>query len=118
MSKYKVIIEERLTKIVIIEAENPHKAESLVSDAWYRGEHILSADDFSGVDFYAEDTEVDNHQTNGLRFSDDDIEHAMLRLNLFGKEGRGRVIHILRNWDRGHGDIDDIIDEFEDAPAY
>lgn len=54
----------------------------------------------------------------GLRFSEKDIYHAMLRLGLTGMEGREKAVRILREWDRGCGDVDDVIDLYEDAPAY
>ena len=53
-----------------------------------------------------------------LRFSEKDIHHAMLRLSLSGLVGRREVIQILREWDRGSGDVDDVIDEYEDTPVY
>ena len=59
-----------------------------------------------------------NSTRKPLRFSEKDIHHAMLRLGLSGPEGRERAIQILREWDRGIGDVDDVIDEYEDAPAY
>ena len=57
-----------------------------------------------------------NH--NGLRFSEKEIHHAMLRLGLSGLEGREEVVQILGGWGRGIGDVDDVIDEYEDTPAY
>lgn len=55
---------------------------------------------------------------NDLRFSERDIYHAMLRLGLIGVGGREEAVHILREWDRGYGDADDVLDWCEDAPVY
>lgn len=55
MKKYNVDIVETLKKTVTVEAETQEEAEQLVTDQWYRGEHILEADDFQGVEFEAKE---------------------------------------------------------------
>lgn len=55
MKEYKVTIKETLEKEVTVEAESQLEAEQLVGDRWRDGEYILYAEDFSKVDFIAED---------------------------------------------------------------
>ena len=55
MKKFNVDIVETLKKTVTVEAETQEEAEQLVTDQWYRGEHILEADDFQGVEFEAKE---------------------------------------------------------------
>lgn len=59
-----------------------------------------------------------SHSPDALRFSEKDIHHAMIRLSLTGTDGKEEARRILTEWDRGRGDVDDIIDEWENAPAY
>ena len=49
--KYRVTITETLTRTVDVTAESKEAAEQIVNDEWYIGKHILSADDFTGVEF-------------------------------------------------------------------
>lgn len=53
-----------------------------------------------------------------VRFTGADIDHAMERLNLSGNAGRMRAIEIILNFDRGSGDIDDVIDACENDPGH
>ena len=46
MKKYTIEITETLTRLVIIEAENPDEAERLVREKYKNGEIVLDADDF------------------------------------------------------------------------
>ncbi len=48
-------ITETLKMNVEVEAESPEEAEQSVSDQWYKGEHILDADNFVEVDFSAKE---------------------------------------------------------------
>lgn len=49
MEKYKVIITERLRKVVIIEASNKTEARYKVEKAYQQGDIVLNADDFKDV---------------------------------------------------------------------
>ena len=51
--KYRVTITEALKRTVDVTAESKEAAEQIVSDEWYSGKHILTADDFTGVEFEA-----------------------------------------------------------------
>lgn len=52
------------------------------------------------------------------RFSDDDVIRAERRLKTKPNyEGRLDLIRLLNQWDRGTGDVDDVIDEMEEAKA-
>jgi len=55
MKKFNVTITETLTKTVEVEAESREDAEQIVTDSWYKGEHILDADCFQGVEFEGEE---------------------------------------------------------------
>ena len=55
MKTYSVKITETLEKIVTVEAETASEAEEIANEEWYRGEYILDADCFTGVDFTAEE---------------------------------------------------------------
>ena len=55
MKTYSVKITETLEMIVTVEAETVSEAEALVSEEWHKGEYILDADCFTGVDFTAEE---------------------------------------------------------------
>ena len=57
MKKFEVTITETLKKKVEVEAETQEEAEQIVTDDWYKGEHILDADNFSGVVFDAKEYE-------------------------------------------------------------
>lgn len=51
--KYRVTITEALKRTVDVTAECKEAAEQIVGDEWYSGKHILTADDFTGVEFEA-----------------------------------------------------------------
>ena len=55
---------------------------------------------------------VNNGRINTTRFSADEIDRAAARLCM----DRERATVLLRNWDNGHGDVDDVIDRYEDGP--
>ena len=55
---------------------------------------------------------VNNGRINTTRFSADEIDRAAARLCM----DRERATVLLRNWDNGHGDVDDVIDRDEDGP--
>jgi len=57
MKKFEVTITETLKKKVEIEAETQEEAEQIVTDDWYKGEHILDADNFTEVVFDAKEYE-------------------------------------------------------------
>jgi hypothetical protein len=51
--KFKVTIIETLKMTVDVETENQEQAEQIVDSKWRRGEYILDADNFMGVEFEA-----------------------------------------------------------------
>lgn len=55
---------------------------------------------------------INNGRINTTRFSADEIDRAAARLCM----DRERATVLLRNWDNGHGDVDDVIDRYEDGP--
>lgn len=57
MKKFEVTITETLKKKVEVEAETQEEAEQIVTDDWYKGEHILDADDFTEVVFEAKENQ-------------------------------------------------------------
>lgn len=57
MKKFEVTITETLKKKVEVEAETQEEAEQIVTDEWYKGDHILDADNFTGVVFEAKENE-------------------------------------------------------------
>lgn len=61
--KYKVTITETLSKDVEVEAESFEQAEAVVRRQWKDGEHILDAECFSDVDFYAETIQPEKIRT-------------------------------------------------------
>ena len=48
--EFDVTIVETLKMKVTVEADSLEEAEQLVSDGWYRGEYILDAECFEGVE--------------------------------------------------------------------
>lgn len=53
------------------------------------------------------------------RFSDEEIMRAELRLGIpQTRAGRREVINLLNRFDYGHGDVDDVIDAYENDPGY
>lgn len=112
---------------------------------WRRGSHIMSLDELSrqevvywldkptpkgwfmswqfrmtmnaigskGIVFYALPAGITT------RFSDEEVIRAERRLRTAPTlDGRKELIQLLNEWDRGHGDVDDVIDEFEDSEVY
>ena len=57
MKKFEVTITETLKKTVEVEAETQEEAEQIVTDEWYKGDHILAADNFTEVVFEAKENE-------------------------------------------------------------
>ena len=55
MKKFNVTITETLQKTVEVEAESREDAEQIVTDSWYKGDHILDVDCFQGVEFDGEE---------------------------------------------------------------
>lgn len=67
----------------------------------------------SGVVFYAMPAGITT------RFSDEDILRAERRLRTPPTlEGRKDVVNLLNRCDRGYGDVDDVIDAYEDDLGY
>ncbi len=53
------------------------------------------------------------------RFSDEDVLRAERQLGLERTiENRDAIIDILSKYDRGHLDVEDVIDEYENDPGY
>lgn len=53
------------------------------------------------------------------RFTDEEIIRAERRLHTKPTlEGRTELIHLLNEYDRGYGDVDDVIDCYEDSRGY
>lgn len=52
-------IVETLKMKVTVEADSLEEAEQLVSDGWYRGEYILDAECFEGVEFESAEPVID-----------------------------------------------------------
>ena len=57
MKKFEVTITEILKKKVEVEAETQEEAEQIVTDEWYKGDHILDTDNFIEVVFEAKENE-------------------------------------------------------------
>lgn len=57
MSEYKVTITEKLKKDVYVEANSLEEAQHIATENWYKGDYILDADDFSEINFDAEEVE-------------------------------------------------------------
>lgn len=51
MAKYKVLIEETLSKVVEVDAKDYHSAISTVRQMYRKEEIVLTADDYSATDF-------------------------------------------------------------------
>ena len=49
--RYNVVIEERLNRVVPVEAASWEEAKSKVEQAWRNGEYVLTSDDIAGVAF-------------------------------------------------------------------
>jgi hypothetical protein len=52
-SQFKVTITETLEHFVYVMADDGSDAEQMVSGDWKNGKHVLSAENFSGVEFFA-----------------------------------------------------------------
>lgn len=63
MKKFEVTITETLKKTVEVEAETQEEAEQIVTDDWYKGEHILDADNFTEVVFDAKEYEPEKNKS-------------------------------------------------------
>ena len=57
MSEYKVTITEKLKRDVYVEANSLEEARHIATENWYKGDYILDADDFSEINFDAEEVE-------------------------------------------------------------
>ena len=55
MKEFEVTISERLERVVTVQAETRADAEEMVSDAWNKEEYVLTADDFQGAEFTADE---------------------------------------------------------------
>lgn len=54
-----------------------------------------------------------------MRFTPSEVNRAMRRLHLQDTaDSRDQAMAILQAWDRGIGDVDDVIDAYEVAQAY
>ena len=54
-----------------------------------------------------------------MRFTPSEVNRAMRRLHLQDTaDSRAQAKAILQAWDRGNGDVDDVIDAYEAAQAY
>ena len=52
--KYKVNIEERLRRIVEVEAENKEEAEEKIREMYMNEEIVLDASDFQSVEYFVQ----------------------------------------------------------------
>lgn len=59
MKTYQVKIKETLCMTVEVEAENSQQAESMVQEAYRNEEYILGAEHFTGVEFVAQEKEIE-----------------------------------------------------------
>lgn len=57
--EFDVTIVETLKMKVTVEADSLEEAEQLVSDGWYKGEYILDAECFEGVEFESAEPVID-----------------------------------------------------------
>lgn len=58
MPMYEVEITETLSRTVRVETDTPEDAESMVRDAYRRGDYVLTSDDFMGeADFTTREQE-------------------------------------------------------------
>lgn len=61
---FRVAITETLKLTVEVEAKDRHEAEQIVSDSWRNGEHVLTADNFSGVEFRVKSDDAHNGESD------------------------------------------------------
>lgn len=106
MGKWMVTIIETLVRKVEVDAESRNAALDNVRARYEAAEIVLDADDFCGATFNAERKIA----PTSLRFTEDEIDYAISRLGL----SRDEVLSILRGWDRGVGDVDDVLDAWFD----
>lgn len=90
--------------------------EKPVSKGWFGSWQFrmaMNAIGRKGVIFYALPTGITT------RFSDEDIIRAERRLRTAPTlDGRKELIRLLNEWDRDHGDVDDVIDAMQDSRGY
>ena len=53
--KFKVTVSETLERVLFVDASDWQEAGKKVHDMWDKSELVLSADDFTGVEFYTEE---------------------------------------------------------------
>ena len=90
----------------------------------FRDNHVWFERNGSAYRYYLEDAVDEFEENTGFyisggelssrQFTAEQVEHIMERTGL----SREECDRILREWDRGQADVDDIIDEWEDAPGY
>ena len=69
MPMYEVEITETLSKIVCVETDAPEDAETMVRDAYRRGDYVLTSDDFIGVtEFTTREKEPEPPQQTKRRY--------------------------------------------------
>ncbi len=107
MGKWTVTIVETLARKIKVDAESRNEALDNVRTRYEAAEIVLDADDFCGATFNIE-REI---APTSLRFTEDEIAHAISRIGL----SRDEVLNILREWDRGIGDVDDVLDAWFDT---
>ena len=56
--KYKVNVEELLSRIVEVEAENKEEAEEKVREMYMNEDIVLDASDFQGVEYFVQEKKV------------------------------------------------------------
>lgn len=66
--EFDVTIVETLKMKVTVEADSMEEAEQLVSDGWYRGEYILDAECFEGVEFESAEPVIDTRSAYDVRY--------------------------------------------------
>lgn len=89
MKKYKIAIEETLSKIIEIDAETPSLAVCEVENQYNAEEIVLSADDYSGTDIAlsVEDKQCQEYLENPLfcSFVDSRLKQILPELDMEGK---------------------------------
>lgn len=89
MKKYKIAIEETLSKIIEIDAETPSLAVCEAENQYNAAEIVLSADDYSGTDIAlsVEDKQCQEYLENPLfcSFVDSRLKQILPELDIEGK---------------------------------
>lgn len=67
MKTYQVEIKETLCMTVEVEAENSQQAEEIIRQAYKKEEYVLDAEHFAGVEFTAQDKEIETRNRNKNR---------------------------------------------------